>query len=128
LTSASGSDVGNSEGLHTFRLEDVIAATHTVTTLKFVPLADQVVVKPIQQQGATASGIILPDTTKERPREGQVVAVGPGRIHEDGKRVPMEVEVGDQIIYSKFAGTEYKVSDQEYLLLKESDVLAKITK
>ena len=105
-----------------------MAATHMVTALKFVPLADRVVVKPIQQAGATASGIILPDTAKERPQEGQGVAVGPGRTLEDEKWVPMEVEVGDQIIYSKFAGTEYKVSDVEYLLLKESDILAKITK
>ena len=105
-----------------------MAATLTVTELKFMPLADRVVVKPTEREGTTASGIILPDTAKERPQEGQVVAVGPGRTNEDGVRIAMEVKVGDQIIYSKFAGTEYKANDEEYLLLKESDILAKITK
>ena len=105
-----------------------MASTKTVTELKFLPLADRVVVKPTEQEEKTASGIFLPDTAKDRPQEGQVVAVGPGSITEDGKRVPVEVKVGDRVIYSKFAGTEYKVADVEYLLLKESDVLAKVTK
>jgi chaperonin GroES len=105
-----------------------MASTKTVTELKFLPLADRVVVKPTEQEEKTASGIFLPDTAKDRPQEGQVVAVGPGSLTDDGKRVPVEVRVGDRVIYSKFAGTEYKVADVEYLLLRESDVLAKITK
>ncbi len=103
-------------------------ATLTVTAVKFMPIADRVVVKPTEREGTTASGIILPDTAKERPQEGQVVAVGPGRTTDDGTRLPMEVNVGDRVIYSKFAGAEYKANDEEYLLLKESDILAKITK
>lgn len=105
-----------------------MASTKTVTELKFLPLADRVVVKPTEQEEKTASGIFLPDTAKDRPQEGQVVAVGPGGLTDDGKRVPVEVQVGDRVIYSKFAGTEYKVADVEYLLLRESDVLAKVTK
>jgi chaperonin GroES len=104
-----------------------MASTKTVTELKFLPLADRVVVKPTEQEEKTASGIFLPDTAKDRPQEGQVVAVGPGSLTDDGKRVPVEVQVGDRVIYSKFAGTEYKVADVEYLLLRESDVLAKVT-
>ena len=100
----------------------------TLAAVKFVPLADRVVVKPLDQEEKTASGIILPDTAKEKPQNGEIVAVGPGRIADDGKRVAMEVKVGDKVIYSKFAGTEYKENGQEYLILRESDVLAKVSK
>ncbi len=96
---------------------------------KFAPLGERVVVKPIQQEEIkTTSGIILPDTAREKPQEGEIVAVGPGRSTDDGKgRVPMDVKAGDRVIYSKFAGTEYKDGDDEYLILRESDILAKIS-
>jgi len=92
----------------------------------FVPLGERVVIKPIEQDQTTKGGIFLPDTAKEKPQEGEVVAVGPGRVSDDGKRIPMELSKGDKVIYSKFAGTEYKDGDDEYLILRESDILAKI--
>lgn len=95
--------------------------------VKFSPLADRVVVKPIEREETTRSGIVLPDTAKEKPQEGKVVAVGPGRTTDEGKKVPMDVKVGDKVIYSKFGGTEYKEEDEEYLILRESDILAKIS-
>ena len=94
---------------------------------KFVPLGERVVVMPIEQETQTKGGIFLPDTAKEKPQEGEVVAVGPGRVSDDGSRIPMELAKGDRVIYSKFAGTEYKEGDDEYLILRESDILAKIT-
>ena len=95
--------------------------------VKFTPLADRVVVKPIEREETTKSGLVLPDTAQEKPQEGEVVALGPGRSTDEGKRVPPEIKVGDRVIYSKFAGTEYKDDDDEYLILRESDILAKIT-
>ncbi len=92
----------------------------------FVPLGERVVIKPIEQEQTTKGGIFLPDTAKEKPQEGEVVAVGPGRVSDDGSRIPMELASGDRVIYSKFAGTEYKDGDDEYLILRESDILAKI--
>ena len=94
--------------------------------VNFVPLGERVVVKPIEQDQQTKGGIFLPDTAKEKPQEGEVVAVGPGRVSDDGNRIPMELSSGDKVIYSKFAGTEYKEGDDEYLILRESDILAKI--
>ncbi|QSO46972.1 co-chaperone GroES [Alicyclobacillus mengziensis] len=91
------------------------------------PLADRVVVRPVDREEKTQSGILLPDTAKEKPQEGEIVAVGPGRV-EDGKRVELEVKVGDRVIYSKYAGTEVKVGDQELLILRESDILAIVEK
>ena len=93
----------------------------------FVPLGERVVVMPIEQETQTKGGIFLPDTAKEKPQEGEVVAVGPGRVSDDGSRIPMELAKGDRVIYSKFAGTEYKEGEDEYLILRESDILAKIT-
>lgn len=93
----------------------------------FVPLGERVIVKPADSEKQTKGGIFLPDTSKEKPQEGTVVAVGPGRISDDGKRLAMELSEGDRIVYSKFAGTEYKDGDEEYLILRESDVLAKIS-
>ena len=93
--------------------------------LKVTPLADRVVVKPISQEEVTKGGIVLPDTAKEKPQEGKVVAVGEGRMSEDGKRIPMEVKVGDTVIYAKYAGTEWKYDNEEYLILRESDIQAK---
>ncbi|MQF68994.1 co-chaperone GroES [SAR202 cluster bacterium AD-804-J14_MRT_500m] len=94
--------------------------------VKFKPLGERLVIQPTEQEQTTASGIILPDTVKEKPQEGEVVAVGAGRVTDEGKTIPMELKVGDKVIYSKYAGTEYKDGDQEYLILRESDVLAKL--
>ncbi len=96
--------------------------------VNFTPLGERLIVKPLEEEQTTSSGIILPDTAKEKPQEGEVVAVGPGRVTDDGARVPMEVQTGDRIIYSKYAGTEYKDEGQEYLILRESDVLAKVNR
>ena len=104
------------------------AAVKKATVLKLTALADRLVVKPTEQEEATASGLFLPDTAQEKPQEGDVVAVGPGRLTDEGKRVPMELKKGDRIIYSKYAGTEYKDGSDEYLILRESDVLAKVSK
>lgn len=93
----------------------------------FTPLGERVVVKPTEQEETTKGGIILPDTAKEKPQEGEVVAVGPGRVADDGSRIPMELAKGDKVIYSKFAGTEYKDGDDELLIMRESDILAKIS-
>ena len=93
----------------------------------FTPLGEGVVVKPSEGEETTKGGIYLPDTAKEKPQEGEVVAVGPGRVGEDGSRIPMELAKGDRVIYSKFAGTEYKDGDDELLILRESDILAKIS-
>ena len=96
--------------------------------MKFTPLGERLIVKPLEEEQTTSSGIILPDTAKEKPQEGEVVAVGPGRVTDEGARVPMEIQTGDRIIYSKYAGTEYKDDGQEYLILRESDVLAKVNR
>ena len=96
--------------------------------LKVTPLADRVVVKPISREEVTKGGIVLPDTAKEKPQEGEVVAVGAGRTGDDGKRIPMEVAVGDTVIYAKYAGTEWKYEDEDYLILRESDIQAKRNK
>ena len=95
--------------------------------VNFVPLGERVVIKPIEREAQTRGGIYLPDTAKEKPQEGEVIAVGPGRVTDDGTRIPMELAQGDRVIYSKFAGTEYKDGDQEYLILRESDILAKLS-
>jgi chaperonin GroES len=93
------------------------------------PLADRLIVEPIEQEETTASGIILPETAKEKPQEGKVLAVGPGRKDEDGKPIPMDVKEGDLVLYAKYAGTEVKLpEDRKVLVLKESDVLAIVEK
>ena len=91
------------------------------------PLEDRVVVKPSEEESTTASGLVIPDTAKERPQEGEVVAVGPGRF-EEGARVPVDVKVGDKVIYSKYGGTEVKIEGDEYLILSARDVLAIVKK
>jgi chaperonin GroES len=91
---------------------------------KLVPLADRVIVEPIEKEETTASGIYLPETAKEKPQEGLVIAVGPGRLLENGERAPMEVKGKDKVIFAKYAGTEVKLDDKKLLILKESDVLA----
>jgi len=88
------------------------------------PLADRLVVEPIEQEEVTAGGIILPETAKEKPQQGKVIAAGPGRIDEDGERIPMEVSVGDKVLYAKYSGTEIKLDGKKVLILRESDILA----
>jgi chaperonin GroES len=90
------------------------------------PLEDRVVVKSLEAEQTTASGLVIPDTAKEKPQEGEVLAVGPGRIDDKGNRVPMDVAPGDRVIYSKYGGTEVKHGGEEYLILSARDILAKI--
>ena len=92
--------------------------------VKLKPLGDRLVVEPKEREETTASGIILPETAKEKPQEGEVVAIGPGRRDDDGKRIEMDVAVGDTVLFAKYAGTEIKVEGKKLLILKESDVLA----
>jgi len=92
------------------------------------PLADRLVVKPIEREEVTRGGIVLPDTAKEKPQEGKVIAVGPGRLSEDGKRIVMDVKVDDIVIYAKYGGTEIKIDNEDLMILRESDILAKKTK
>jgi chaperonin GroES len=99
----------------------------TATKVAIKPLEDRIVVQPSDAEQTTASGIVIPDTAKEKPQEGTVLAVGPGRF-EDGKRVPLDVKVGDVVLYSKYGGTEVKYSGEEYLVLSARDVLAIIEK
>ena len=91
------------------------------------PLEDRIVVKALDAEQTTASGLVIPDTAKEKPQEGEVLAVGPGRF-EDGQRLPLDISVGDRVIYSKYGGTEVKYDGQEYLILSARDVLAIVTK
>ncbi len=93
-------------------------------SLKLKPLADRLVVEPKEQEEMTASGLVLPETAKEKPQQGTVIAAGPGRRDEDGDRIDMDVQVGDIVLYAKYAGTEVKLGDKKVLILKESDVLA----
>lgn len=92
---------------------------------KIQPLADRAIVKPIEREEVTKGGIVLPDTVKERPVEGEVLAVGPGKLGEDGKRIPMDIKAGDVVIYTKYGGTEIKVDDEELIILSESNIMAK---
>ncbi|GLB67067.1 MULTISPECIES: co-chaperone GroES [Micrococcaceae] len=92
------------------------------------PLEDRIVVQPLEAEQTTASGLVIPDTAKEKPQEGKVVAVGPGRVDDNGNRVPVDVTEGDVVIYSKYGGTEIKQGGQEYLVLSARDVLAIVVK
>jgi chaperonin GroES len=92
---------------------------------KLQPLGDRVVVKPMPKEEVTKGGIVLPDTVKEKPQEGKVIAVGPGKMTDDGKRIPLDVKVGDTVIYAKYGGTDIKEDDEELIILRESDILAK---
>ena len=92
---------------------------------KLQPLGDRVLVKPTEKEEKTKSGIYLPDTAKEKPQEGEIIAVGPGKFDEAGKRIPMDLKVGDKVIYAKYGGTEIKIDDEELMILRESDILAK---
>jgi len=90
----------------------------------YKPLGDRILVKPKKSEEKTASGIVLPDTAKEKPQEGEVIAVGPGAKNDEGKRIVMDVKVGDKVLYSKYSGTEVKINGKEHLIIRESDILA----
>ena len=99
-------------------------ATATKTETKLQPLGDRVVIKPTAREEMTKSGIVLPDTVKEKPQEGQILAVGPGGFDSEGKRTPMDVKVGQKVLYGKYAGTEFKLEDDELLIVSQKDILA----
>jgi chaperonin GroES len=94
--------------------------------LKLKPLGGRVIVEPTEQEEMTAGGIILPETAKEKPQEGKILAAGPGDRKEDGERIPMEVQIGDKVLYAKYSGTEVKMDGKKLLILRESDILAVI--
>ena len=98
----------------------------TKAKTKLVPLGDRLVIRPVVQEEVLASGIVIPDTAKEKPQQGEVAAAGPGRLDDNGKRVPMEVKVGDRILYAKYTGQEVKIEQEEYIVLSEKDVLCKV--
>lgn len=98
----------------------------TATDLKVKPLADRVVVKPLEEAEQMRGGLYIPDTAKEKPQQGEIVAVGQGKVSEDGKRIDMELKVGDKVLYGKYSGTEVTLDDNQYLILREADVLAVI--
>ena len=100
----------------------------TATKVVLKPLEDRIVVEPLEAEQVTASGLVIPDPAKEKPQEGKVIAVGPGRFDDKGSRVPVDVKVGDVVLYSKYGGTEVKYSGEEYLVLSARDVLAVIEK
>jgi chaperonin GroES len=99
-------------------------ATATKTKVKVQPLADRVVVEPLEESEEMRGGLYIPDTAKEKPQQGTVVAVGPGRLSEEGERMPVELETGQRILYGKYSGTEVTIDGQDLLIIKESDVLA----
>ncbi|MDX1577857.1 MAG: co-chaperone GroES [Gemmatimonadota bacterium] len=99
-------------------------ATASKTKLDISPMADRVVVEPLEETEEMRGGLYIPDTAKEKPQQGTIVAVGPGRLNDDGERIPMEVEVGNRVLYGKYAGTEVSLDGHDYLIVKESDVLA----
>lgn len=100
----------------------------TVTKVNIKPLEDRVVVQANEAEQTTASGLVIPDTAKEKPQEGTVVAVGPGRISDNGERITLDVNEGDVVVYSKYGGTEIKISGEEYLILSARDILAVVEK
>ena len=99
-------------------------ATKTQTSTKVAPLADRVVVKALEDTETMRGGLFIPDTAKEKPQQGEVMAVGPGKLSEEGKRIDMELKVGYKVLYGKYSGTEVTVDNEQYLILRESDVLA----
>ncbi len=101
-----------------------MASTLTATATQLKPLGDRIVVKPTPREEMTKSGIVLPDTAKERPQEGTILSVGPGRTLDDGKREPMEVSAGQKVLFQKYAGTEFKLDEEDLLILSQKDILA----
>ena len=102
-------------------------ATATAVKTKLRPLGDRLVILPTPREEMTKSGIVLPDTAKEKPQEGTIIAAGPGKINDDGKREPMDVKTGDKVLYAKYAGTEFKIDEQDLLIVSQKDVLAVVT-
>lgn len=100
--------------------------SNTKSRTKLVPLGDRLVIKAVVQEEVLASGIVIPDTAKEKPQQGQVLAAGPGRLDDDGKRVQMDVKVGDRVLYAKYSGQEIKIDQEEYIVLSEKDILCKV--
>jgi chaperonin GroES len=96
------------------------------SNMKLKPLGDRLIVRAIEEEETTASGLVLPDTAKEKPQKGKVLATGDGKLDEDGKRIPLDVKKGDEVLYSKYGGTEIKVDGEDLLVLRESDVLARV--
>jgi len=94
---------------------------------KLEPLGDRVVIRPTPKEEVSKGGIVLPDTAKEKPQEGKIIAVGPGRLTEEGNRIAMEVKKGDKVLYSKYAGTEFKLDGEELIVMREGDILAKMS-
>ena len=92
------------------------------------PLEDRIVIKQVEAEQTTASGLVIPDTAKEKPQEGEVIAIGPGRVDDNGNRVPLDINIGDKVIYSKYGGTEVKYDGQDYLILGARDILAVVSK
>lgn len=103
-----------------------MVVTSTSTKLNLKPLADRVVIKKLEAEEKSAGGIVIPDTAKEKPQQGEVLAVGPGKTGEDGKRQPMELKQGDKVLFAKYSGTEVKIDGVEYVILGERDILAVI--
>jgi chaperonin GroES len=98
-----------------------------MASLNLRPLSDRVVIKPLEREEVTRSGIVLPDTAKEKPQQGEVLAVGPGRVLDTGERVVPDVKAGERVLFAKYSGTEFKLEQDEYLILRESDILAIVT-
>jgi chaperonin GroES len=94
--------------------------------MKLKPLGDRLIVRAVEEEETTASGIVLPDTAKEKPQKGKILAVGEGKVSDDGKRIPLDVKEGEEVLYSKYGGTEIKVEGEDLLVLRESDVLARV--
>jgi chaperonin GroES len=100
--------------------------TATKSKTKLVPLGDRLVIKPVVQEEVLASGLVIPDTAKEKPQQGNVIAAGPGRVDDNGKRIPLDVKAGDRVLYAKYSGQEIKIDQEEYIVLSERDVLCKV--
>lgn len=101
-------------------------ATATKSKTKLVPLGDRLVISPLVQEEVLASGLVIPDTAKEKPQQGDVLAAGPGRLDDTGKRLPMDVKVGDRVLYAKYSGQEIKIDQDEYVVIEEKNILAKV--
>ena len=101
-------------------------AARSAAKTKLIPLGDRIVIKPVVQEEVLASGIVIPDTAKEKPQQGEVIAAGPGRLDDDGKRIAMDVKVGDRVLYAKYTGQEVKIDQEELIVIAEKDVLCKV--
>lgn len=106
----------------------IILEKEVTVKVSIKPLEDRIVIKQVEAEQTTASGLVIPDTAKEKPQEGEVIAVGPGRIDDNGNRIPLDVTVGDKVIYSKYGGTEVRFDAQDYLVLSARDILAVVVR